>query len=115
MALRGIAVSDNTTLNIGSGGDTIATEDTGLGYKLAVSKIRLGAKDQDGGDVTSSNPFPVAIVAADVTGALIQLQGVTRNGTFRLLAIDPDASNKLDAIGDTLNDIRDLLRALVAK
>ena len=36
-------MADNTTLNIGVGGDVIATEDPGLGYKIPVSKIRIGA------------------------------------------------------------------------
>jgi hypothetical protein len=54
-------MADNTTLNIGIGGDVIATEDPGLGYKLPVSKIRLGATDIDGGDVTITNPFPTSI------------------------------------------------------
>lgn len=51
-------MAENTVLNVGSGGDTIATEDIGA-YKLPVSKIRIGATDVDGGDVTTSNPFPV--------------------------------------------------------
>jgi hypothetical protein len=54
-------MSDNTTLNIGIGGDIIATEDPGLGYKIPVSKIRIGATNIDGGDVTISNPFPTLI------------------------------------------------------
>lgn len=53
-------MSNNTILNIGIGGDVIATEDPGLGYKLPVSKIRTGAIDIDGGDVTIGNPFPVS-------------------------------------------------------
>lgn len=54
-------MSDNTTLNIGIGGDIIATEDPGLGYKIPVSKIRIGGFNIDGGDVTISNPFPSLI------------------------------------------------------
>ena len=54
-------MSNNTSLNIGQGGDVIATEDTGLGYKIPVSKIRIGGLDIDGGDVTISNPFPTLI------------------------------------------------------
>src|ERR1700722_10560396 len=54
-------MSNNTTLNIGIGGDIIATEDPGLGYKIPVSKIRLGSLDVDGGDVTITNPFPTLI------------------------------------------------------
>lgn len=54
-------MSDNTILNPGAGGDVIATEDPGLGYKIPVSKIRIGPEDVDGGDVTITNPFPIEI------------------------------------------------------
>lgn len=53
-------MADNTTLNPGTGGDVIMTEQVGAA-KIPVSKIRLGAQDVDGGDVTVTNPFPVEI------------------------------------------------------
>ena len=53
-------MADNTQLNLGSGGDVIKTEDLGA-YKLAVSKIYLGAPGVNDGPVTASNPFPVAV------------------------------------------------------
>lgn len=53
-------MADNTTLNLGSGGDTLRTEDIGGGIKIPVSKIHVGADDVDGGSVTSANPFPVS-------------------------------------------------------
>lgn len=53
-------MADNTILNPGAGGDVIMTEQPGgAGPKIPVSKIRLGVQDTDGGDVSSSNPFPV--------------------------------------------------------
>jgi hypothetical protein len=55
-------MTDGTRLNPGVGGDLILTEDTGNpNGKLPVSKIRLGAQDTDGGDVTITNPFPVVL------------------------------------------------------
>src|SRR3954462_11933391 len=51
-------MADNT--QISTNGDVIKTEDVGP-YKLAVSKIYLGAHGIDGGAVTASNPFPVTI------------------------------------------------------
>ncbi len=53
-------MADNTQLGSGIGGDVIKTEDVGS-YKLAVSKIYLGAHGVDGGPVTSSNPLPVSV------------------------------------------------------
>ncbi|MDB5350781.1 MAG: hypothetical protein JWN86_2028 [Planctomycetota bacterium] len=53
-------MADNTQLSTGSGGDVIKTEDVGP-YKLAVSKIYLGAHGIDGGAVTPSNPLPVSV------------------------------------------------------
>lgn len=58
-------MSDNTILNPGVGGDVIITEARPSdGYKIPVSKIRTGAEDFDGGDVTVNNPFPVAFGSA---------------------------------------------------
>lgn len=55
-------MADNTQLNPGTGGDLILTEQPGgSGPKIPVSKIRLGDSDVDGGDVTTSNPFPVQV------------------------------------------------------
>jgi len=53
-------MADNTQLNPGSGGDVLKTEDLGA-YKIAVSKIYLGAQGVDSGPVTASNPLPVSI------------------------------------------------------
>lgn len=58
-------MADGTTLNPGSGGDKIVTEDLGDGTKMPVSKIRLGDTDEDGGDVTSDNPFPTEALSTD--------------------------------------------------
>ncbi len=54
-------MADNTVLNLGSGGDTILTEQCGVEtFKTPVTKIRLGTLDVNGGDVTPDNPFPVS-------------------------------------------------------
>ena len=60
---------DNTTLNPGAGGDTIVTEQPGgVGPKICVTKIRIGALDVDGGDVTPTNPFPTFIADGAAAG-----------------------------------------------
>jgi len=69
-------MADNTALNPSAGGgDIIATEDAGLGYKIPVSKIRIGASDIDGGDVTITNPFPISIT--DGYNAQVSVKGAT--------------------------------------
>lgn len=65
-------MSDNTTLNTGTGGDVIATEDIANAnqqdadqplpspeYKIARSKIAVGAVDQDIGDAGPDAPLHV--------------------------------------------------------
>jgi hypothetical protein len=53
-------VADNTVLNTGSGGDTIATDDIG-GVKHQRVKVEFGA-DGSATDVSTSNPLPVNVV-----------------------------------------------------
>jgi len=52
-------MADNTILNLGSGGDTIATDDIGPGVKYQRVKVTLGADGVNDGDVASGNPMPV--------------------------------------------------------
>lgn len=63
-------MADNTRINPGVGGDNIATEDMG-GYKVMVVKIRTGANDVDGGDITPANPLPAQLSqgSAPLSGA----------------------------------------------
>ena len=60
-------MADNTLLNPGTGGDTIATEDIG-GVKVPVTKIVIGAHGVNDGPVTSDNPLPVLGEAMLMTG-----------------------------------------------
>lgn len=61
-------MADNTTLNAGSGGDTLASDDIG-GVKYPRSKISLGA------DGAASDAIPVA-AAMDSAGTGIQAVGI---------------------------------------
>lgn len=70
-------MADNTTLNTGSGGDTLATDDIG-GVKFPRSKIVIGADGTNDGDVSSANPLPVN----DAGGSLT----VDNGGTFAVQA-----------------------------
>jgi len=72
-------MSNNVTLNPGSGGVTISTEDNGSGVQLPRTKLMLGAAGSDGGDVTGTNPLPIqdavgttaAIAAGSTTAAQV--------------------------------------------
>ena len=52
-------MADNTTLNPGAGGDVVAADDVG-GIKYQRIKLTLGADGVNDGDVSASNPIPVA-------------------------------------------------------
>lgn len=63
-------MADDTVLNAGTGGDTIATDDVG-GVKYQRVKITVGADGTAVGDVSSANPMPVVNSAAvTVTGSV---------------------------------------------
>jgi hypothetical protein len=59
-------MADNTTLNTGSGGDTIASDDIS-GIKYPRSKIVIGADGVNDGDVSSANPLPVNDAGGSLT------------------------------------------------
>ena len=52
-------MADNTTLNAGTGGDVIASDDIG-GVKYQRVKLTLGAEGVNDGDLSATNPMPVA-------------------------------------------------------
>lgn len=53
-------MADNTTLNTGTGGDVIATDDIG-GVKFQRVKLVQGADGVNGGDVSATNPLPIEV------------------------------------------------------
>ena len=60
-------MADNTDLNAGTGGDTIAADDIG-GVKYQRVKLTLGAEGVNDGDLSATNPMPVvddALVLAE--------------------------------------------------
>jgi hypothetical protein len=73
-------MADNTILNTGAGGDTIATDDI-LGIKYPRSKIVIGADGVNGGDVSSANPMPVTAASLPLpTGAATEATLSTISG-----------------------------------
>lgn len=75
-------MADNTTINTGSGGDTIATDDIG-GVKYQRVKITLGADGVTDGDVSSSNALPISDNGGSLTvdGTIAATQSGTWNVT----------------------------------
>ena len=75
-------MADNTVLNTGSGGDTIATDDIG-GVKYPRSKITIGADGTNDGDVSSANPLPITESPATSGGLSITklISAATTNAT----------------------------------
>lgn len=67
-------MADNTTLNAGSGGDVIASDDIG-GVKYQRVKVVIGADGTSDGDVASGNPMPV-------TGTVTANLGATDNAVL---------------------------------
>ena len=53
-------MADNTVLPVGTGGDTIGSDDIG-GVKFQRVKLIHGADGVNAGDVSSANPFPISI------------------------------------------------------
>ena len=51
-------MADNTVINLGAGGDTIASDDVS-GVKYQRIKVVIGVEGTDGGNVSGSNPLPV--------------------------------------------------------
>lgn len=84
-------MADNTLLNSGSGGDTLATDDIG-GIKYPRSKIVIGADGSNDGDVSSANPLPVSL-------ATVPSHAVTNAGTFAVQAAQSGTWNVTNVSG----------------
>jgi len=63
-------MADNTTLNVGAGGDIIASDDIG-GIKHQRVKVVLGIDGVSNGDISSTNPMPTRVP---------QVTGTSRSG-----------------------------------
>lgn len=79
-------MADNTTINAGSGGDTLRTDDLGT-VKVPVSKIMLGGDGLDLGFVTGTNPFPVQSMSGSQTGLLMGANPVAASNPLAVTSI----------------------------
>jgi hypothetical protein len=101
-------MADNTTLNTGTGGDVIATDDI-AGIKYQRVKITIGADGTSDGDVASTNPLPIegsvgitgTVAVTDNSGSLTVDGTVTANQpsstAYRVILSDGTSDVPLDA------------------
>lgn len=101
-------MADNTTLNTGTGGDVIATDDI-AGVKYQRVKITIGADGTTDGDVASTNPLPIegsvgitgTVAVTDNSGSLTVDGTVTANQpsstAYRVIISDGTSDVPLDA------------------
>lgn len=105
--LAHLLLVDNTVLNAGSGGDTIATDDIG-GVKHQRVKVEFGA-DGTATDVTSSSPLPVEPFGTKLAaGNLVQADYDTSAGVQNVpfVGIALPASGGAVAGGTTTDPFR---------
>lgn len=109
-------MADNTTLDPGAGGDTIATDDIGPGVKYQRVKVNFGA-DGSATDVSSAAPLPVdselTTVDADTgagtdTRAGIVLVRAESGGGVLVGSANPLPTNQTAALPAGNNNIGDV-------
>lgn len=90
-------MSKNVPTNIGSGGDSVYTEQPGgTGPVFGVTKIHTGAQDVDGGPVAAANPIDVRIGDATNT-ANVKAASTATAATDKALVVGLHPSSPLPA------------------
>jgi hypothetical protein len=101
-------MADNTTLNTGTGGDVIATDDIS-GIKYQRVKVTLGADGVNDGDVSATNPIPIdgtvvisgTVAVTDNSGSLTVDGSVTANQpastAYKVIISDGTSDVPIDA------------------
>lgn len=92
-----LQLADNTTLNTGSGGDVIATDDIG-GVKYQRTKTTLGADGATDGDVSKANPMPVILLHTGRTELRFYATNVAAGTTGTETAITLTKSSGTSAV-----------------
>jgi hypothetical protein len=78
-------MADNTTLNPGTGGDVISTDDIGGSVKVQRVKVQVGV-DGAAADVNVGNALPIRMVASTSSVSRIAVN----TGSTTIAASDPD-------------------------
>lgn len=97
-------MADNTTLNVGTGGDLIASDDIG-GVKFQRVKLIHGDNGINAGDVSTTNPMPIGAygeLMEAIEALRMSVQSLNKtvgwsmpdtSGRLRVLAESPTAAN----------------------
>jgi hypothetical protein len=95
-------MADNTTLNVGSGGDVIASDDIS-GVKYQRTKTTLGADAANDGDVSKANPMPVIVQHTGRTELRFYATGVASGTTGTETAITLTKSSGTSAVSTAVS------------
>lgn len=81
-------MADNTTINLMSGGDVVATDDV-AGVKYQRVKLTLGTDGANDGDVASANPLPVIgpLTDAELRATALPVSGPLTDAELRATAL----------------------------
>ena len=92
-------MADNTTLNAGTGGDVVASDDI-AGVKFQRVKVVLGADGVNDGDVASGNRLPVGLDAATVAGGASLPAGTNNIGDVDVASLPatPTGDNRIGRV-----------------
>ena len=93
-------MADNTTLNAGAGGDTIATDDIG-GIKHQRVKVQFG-EDGVASDVTNTNPLPINLLPV-AASTLWKVYEATVTATADVLSINTGLGRDARSISVSLS------------
>jgi hypothetical protein len=106
-------MADNTQINVGSGGDIIATDDLGSGIKVQRQKVGFGV-DGSYADVTPANPLPVVQTGTPAlpTGAATEATLDTRTGALTETA--PASDTASSGLNGRLQRIAQRITSLIA-
>lgn len=100
-------MADNTTLNPGTGGDVIASDEIG-GVKFQRNKLIHGANGVNDGDVSTSNPLPVTL---GLTDAQLRASAVPVSASALPLPSGAATEATLASIASTIANSNDVYTA----
>jgi hypothetical protein len=90
-------MADNTLLNVGTGGDTIASDDISA-VKYQRTKTTLGADGVNDGDISKANPMPVIVQHTGRTELRFYASGIASGATGTETAITLTKSSGTSAV-----------------
>ena len=102
-------MADNTTLNPGTGGDVISTDDLGA-VKVQRVKVQIGT-DGSAADVYSANAMPVRMIASSSSVSRVSVNtgstqlAAANSGRLRLVVVNDSTTTLYVKYGNTASSI----------